>query len=517
MLKLAQIVVIIHLFHYLKIDFKVNQKLPKHLLNSYTMNLKLQSVFYCAFLLISLSAFSQNNLRYEKHLHTNSCAHPTREQYANQHKLKPGERAPIDYQIQATGVVAYTQSIHNAIVKWETGSFSTFSFGTAPGLADIRYTQALGFYSKHTYGHSYEELRKEALTLGTTFNIGDTFYITMDAGLVTEWVSPPLSFNWENLGDPSNEVTIRIETNYGDGGAAPFAGWQATKMMEFYDLVNPIIKSIYGPPARNHDVNIVNDAYAVGLNIYYNGPNQVSSSYAVNADGDLDQPRLMIHELVHAYRDNVGITSNDEWHYVPELNGFEEGMAEAVAIIVMDEFIAQYPNFFNGTEFKIHWNHSRGMPFEWDYDFQNHEQVRNRDYFSSDIATGSHWLRYGMGATAFRKMYIEDPDIFKKFNAEYYSRLNADNNLIPNRALMLDIFDTITTEVERTPVVDWINDQRIFDCDVDEVKKVFMLSFTSINWNSFQADNRIFFLETHQNGKEWIWDTSDAAGLNEVD
>ena len=52
----------------------------------------------------------------------------------------------------------------------------------------------------------------------------------------------------------------------------------------------------------------------------------------LDADGDLDQPRLMVHELVHAYRDNVTISSNDEWHYDPELSGFEEGMAEAVAI-----------------------------------------------------------------------------------------------------------------------------------------------------------------------------------------
>jgi len=68
----------------------------------------------------------------------------------------------------------------------------------------------------------------------------------------------------------------------------------------------------------------------------------------------------MIHELIHAYRDNVGLSSNSEWHYEPELNGFEEGMAEAVALIVMDKFIGLYPNFFSGDEFNIHWNSARG-------------------------------------------------------------------------------------------------------------------------------------------------------------
>jgi len=421
------------------------------------------------------------------------------------------------YAILATGTTAYTQSIHNVIVKWQTGSYSSFRVGTAPGLQDIRWGQGLSAASKHTGGHSYEELRLEALALGTTFNIGDTFYITMDNGLGSEWVSPALAFNWENLGNAANSVTINVETNYGDGGYGPFAAWQETKMMEFYDLVNPIIKDVFGPPSRNHDVHVVNDAYAQGVNIYYNGPNQISSTFNLNADGDLDQPRLMIHELIHAYRDNVGISSNSEWHYEPDLNGFEEGMAEAVAIIVMDRFIDLYPGFFAGDEFKIHWNHSRGMPFSWDYDFQNHEQVRNRNYFSTDIATGSHWLRYGMGATAFRKMYIEDSEIFKKFNTEYYNRLNADHNLIPNRALLVDIFNTVATEVERTPIKDWINDQRILDCETDIEKKVFMLTFTSLSWQSFTQDNRMFFLETHQNGKEWAWTSSDMAGATEID
>jgi len=419
--------------------------------------------------------------------------------------------------ILATGTTAYTQSIHNVIAKWETGSYSNYRIGTAPGLQDIRWGQGLSAPAKYTGGHSYEELRISSLALGTTFNIGDTFYITLDNGLATEWVSDPLQFQWENLGDSSNSINIIVETNYGLGGFGPYTTAEETKMMAFYDLVNPIIKDVFGPPSRNHDIYIVNDAFASGVNIYYNGPNQVSSTFNLNADGDLDQPRLMIHELIHAYRDNVGVSSDSEWHYEPILSGFEEGMSEAVAIIVMDKFIELYPGFFSGDEFKIHWNHSRGMPFSWDYDFQNHEQVSNRDYFSSDIATGSHWVRYGTGATAFRKMYIEDSDIFKKFNAEYYSRLNADHTLIPNRDLVVNIFEEVTTEVERTPVRDWINDQKILDCDTDIEKKVFMLTFTNLSWQSFTQDNRMFFMETHENGLEWKWTSSDQAGVTEID
>jgi len=470
--------------------------------------MKLKLHFFIAFILLSCFIRAQENK--EPHV----CYPPTLDRSV---KKDIGENKNSASIIMATGTEAYTQSIHNVIVKWQTGSYNSFRVGTAPGLQDIRWGQGLSSASKHTGGHSYEELRQEALALGTTFNIGDTFYITMDNGLGSEWVSPALQFLWEDLGTSSNDINIIVETNYGLGGFGPYSSAEETKMMEFYDLVNPIIKDVFGPPSRNHDINIVNDAFASGVNIYYNGPNQVSSTFNLNADGDLDQPRLMIHELIHAYRDNVGVSSDSEWHYEPVLSGFEEGMSEAVAIIVMDKFIELYPGFFAGDEFKIHWNHSRGMPFSWDYDFQNHEQVSNRDYFSSDIATGSHWVRYGTGATAFRKMYIEDPDVFKKFNTEYYSRLNADHTLIPNRDLVVDIFEAVTTEVERTPVKDWINDQRILDCDTDVEKKVFMLTFTSLSWQSFTQDNRMFFMETHQNGLEWKWTSSDQAGTTEID
>ena len=417
-----------------------------------------------------------------------------------------------------TNVDAYTQSIHNAIAKWDAGSCQSFSFGTTAGGNDIRWGQALSSTAKHTGGHSYEELRRSAAAMGTTFNIGDVFYLSLNAGGALD-TAFQLQFAWEDLGNTANVVTIEVETNYGVGGAAAYSASEAIKLMEFYDLINPIIKEIYGPPSRNHIVHVVNDGYAVGVNTYYNGPNQISSNATnyLDVDNDLNQPRLMIHELVHAYRDNVSVSSDSTWHYEPFLSGFEEGMAEGVAIIVMDIFAERYPNFWNGERHKIHWNQARGMPFEWNYDFENHSQITTQDYWSSGQATGSHWIRYGIGATAMKKMYYEDTTVFVKFNEEYYNRLNADHSLLPTRVLMVDIFSTIKTEVERTPIEDWINDQRIFDCTINDGKKVFMLSFTALSWSSFQHDNRIHFMETHQNGLEWNWGSTDPAGTNEVE
>jgi gliding motility-associated-like protein len=417
------------------------------------------------------------------------------------------------------------QGIHNVAAKWYGGSVYRYDIGTGTtGAArnNINSGSLLNNYQTNTGGHSYPELQASALAKGTTFNIGQQFYVNLyyTAASTNPDLSLPATFNWITLGDPSYNVTITVATTYavGSTSALPFTAAQAAKLQAFYDLVNPIVKEVYGPPSINHTVTVVNDAFAVGKNVFYNGPDEISSNNInmVNSYGDLDQPRLLVHELVHAYRDNVCLSTNSMWHYDPALSGFEEGCAEGIALIVMDLFNARYPKFFSTPDFHRHWNEEGGMPFEWNYDFNNHHQITTEDFWSSDIATGSGLLRYGLGATAIRKIYIEDPNAIKNFNAEYYKRLNANHILVPNRSLVVDIFQTVKPVMERTPMAKWIDQQFIFDCKIDQRKKIFMLSYTATWWNGFEHDNRIFFMETHKYGSEWYWQSADQPGANEI-
>ena len=105
--------------------------------------MKLQYSFFFFLLLMSLSLFSQKKIK------PHACHPPIIKR-----NIEINDSNKATPAINATGMVAYTQSIHNVIVKWQTGSFSTFSIGTAPGLDDIRYTQGVGYYAKHTTGHS---------------------------------------------------------------------------------------------------------------------------------------------------------------------------------------------------------------------------------------------------------------------------------------------------------------------------------------------------------------------------
>lgn len=462
-------------------------------------------------------AFSQNE---NKHTCTSPEVHR-----GSESEIRAFNKLNKNSVMKAGGVEAWVESIHSFAATWKTGGYDSFSIGTGsvpngPNRNNIRYGQGLWNTAKTIYGFSYEELRQEALNnpLGPKiFNLGEDFYLHLYNGTIDD-VFGPFQFNWEDLGNSSNSISVTVETQFGINGVGPFTAAQQAKILDFYNKAIPIIESVYGPPSLNQAINVVNDGYSVGKNTFYNGPNWITSSYFVNATNDLDQPRLLLHELLHAWRDNVTISSNNLWHYDPTLSGFEEGMAEAVAVIVMDKFIEQYPTYFNDPRFNIRWGAEPGYAFDWDYDFQNHQQISGTDFWSSDQGTGVHWERYGTASAAFYKMYIEDNDVFKKFNAQYYAQLNNNHSLIPSRAMVVDILSQILPKVEEEDTQTWINNQRIFDCIVTPGKKIHMLSFQGADGVRFMGhDNRLQVIETQNlpGGNEWSWDVYSGGSLTE--
>ncbi|CAM3965718.1 hypothetical protein FLJU110815_09270 [Flavobacterium jumunjinense] len=474
------------------------------------------------FLIFSLF-FIIDSIQSQNH-NSHTCTSP-KEHVRDENEIRMFNQLNKVNAAKAAGVNAWVESIHSFAATWVSGGYDSFSIGTGatPNGANrqnIGYTQGLYITDKTIYGYSYEELRLAALSnpLGSTvFNLGQNFYLHLYNG-GTDDVYGPFQFNWENLGAAANDVSVNVETQFGINGVGPFANWQQIKIMDFYNKVIPIIKTVYGPPSLNQTLNVINDGNSVGINTFYNGPNWITSSYFVNASGDLDQPRLLIHELLHGWRDNVGLSSNNLWHYDPTLSGFEEGMAEAVAVIVMDKFIEQYPNYFNDTRFNIRWGAEPGYAFDWDYDFQNHQQITGTDFWSSDQGTGVHWERYGTASAAFYKMYIEDNNIFKSFNAEYYKRMNNNHSLLTSRALITDILATVLPKVEEEQTLTWINNQRIFDCNVLPGKKVHMLSFQGADGIiDMGHDNRIQVIETQNlpGGNEWSWDVYSGGNLTQ--
>ncbi|WP_341965992.1 immunoglobulin domain-containing protein, partial [Flavobacterium psychrophilum] len=438
----------------------------------------------------------------------------------------------VVYAAQPADVTVTVESVHSVTATWKTSSFDSFSIGTSatagtdPATRNIKYSQGLNTSDKTIYGYSYEELRQwaasptnPAVPGGITFALGQSFYIHLYNG-PTDYVCGPYQFNWTNLGAAGNVVTPVVETAFGLNGAGPFAVWQANNMKDFYDKVVPLIAQIYGPAAHNYTVGVVNDANSVGMNMFMNGPNWIYSSYNANGFGKMSQPRLMVHELIHGWRDNVCVSMNNLWHYEPTLSGFEEGMTEAAAQIVMDKFTTLYPSYFTAADLGYlnkRWGNQEGYAFDWDYDFQNHQQLTNANFMSSDIGIGAHWERYGTASAVFYKMYIEDNNFFKNFNAEYYRRLNAaqSNPNTYTRTDFVNILQTVLPKVEEESMATWVAKQRILDCKVVPGKKVHMLTFNGQDGpRDMGHDNRINAIETQNNiyGDEWSWDVLNGAG-----
>ncbi|GEJ50056.1 hypothetical protein FPKKA176_contig00053-0029 [Flavobacterium psychrophilum] len=461
------------------------------------------------------------------------CGQPKQPEFPKTPTMPSANRSVnVVYAAQPADVTVTVESVHSVTATWKTSSFDSFSIGTSatagtdPATRNIKYSQGLNTSDKTIYGYSYEELRQwaasptnPAVPGGITFALGQSFYIHLYNG-PTDYVCGPYQFNWTNLGAAGNVVTPVVETAFGLNGAGPFAVWQATDMKDFYDKVVPLIAQIYGPAAHNYTVGVVNDANSVGMNMFMNGPNWIYSSYNANTSRKMSQPRLMVHELIHGWRDNVCVSMNNLWHYEPTLSGFEEGMTEAAAQIVMDKFTTLYPSYFTAADLGYlnkRWGNQEGYAFDWDYDFQNHQQLTNANFMSSDIGIGAHWERYGTASAVFYKMYIEDNNFFKNFNAEYYRRLNAaqSNPNTYTRTDFVNILQTVLPKVEEESMATWVAKQRILDCKVVPGKKVHMLTFNGQDGpRDMGHDNRIHAIETQNNtyGDEWSWDVLNGAG-----
>ncbi|WP_348705023.1 hypothetical protein, partial [Tenacibaculum sp. 190524A02b] len=460
------------------------------------------------FALFTLLLYSQKSI--------NICTQ-TKNIYKEKNNIK---RVPLK-SISFINTKAYTQSIHNAIATWNIpGAYRTYAIGTKPGKADIEYYGGISYYLRNTPGASYQELKKSALKQGTIFNISDTFYISLWNGegndlISPDWISPPLKFEWENLGSKTNKLEINIETKFGVANSTPFTLEQQNKIKDFLDKVTPIILDVYGPPARNSFVDILNDEHNNDKGIYYKKTNTLEIKYS-ESKGDFSKPRLLVHEILHAYRDNVILTANSEWNHDDTLSGFEEGMVESAAIIIMDKFIEHYPTFFSDLGYRKYWSSVPGMAFDWDYDFQNHSQLTTTDFFSSGNSTGAAFERYGTAQTCMQKMYIENSNVFKDFNQEYYNRLNSNHDLSPTKELIVSIFEKILPKVEQTPIKKWINEQHILDCKVTPGNKVHLFTYhpSPASPRIRTLDNRIHIYQTQDlpGGNEWTWiemNTSD--------
>ncbi|MFH1312506.1 MAG: FlgD immunoglobulin-like domain containing protein [Candidatus Eisenbacteria bacterium] len=402
-----------------------------------------------------------------------------------------------------SNLTVYVDGIHSAYAQWsasedpESGIDGyAYAIGTQPGLADISWWQSVG-RSTRSYSLSLEEM---GVAEGEKFYFG--VHAANNAGLYSQDVfSDSAWFEWQDLGLPAYNLTIAYaDYGYDSTGTNRIAGWSAEQIAlfdHFLSRMNPIIKDTYGPPSHSYTVTLVKNLYYTGTNIFFPGDNEIHMSEDV-------YPQLLTHELIHAYRDNVILSTDDEWNYHPRLSGFEEAFAQGVSYVCMNRYVDLYPD-----DEVVDSTYLFGSSKDWDYDYQNVPAITTEDFWSDYGGTWLAWTRYELGAAAIRKMYLEDADVLSDFNQEYYSRLNADHDLTTSRDLMVDIFGTILSEVEGLPTAEWIGRQRVFDCTIVPGKKIWVSTQHYPGSQEYFIFQNIYHYETFSNGSDWAyWDGS---------
>ncbi len=400
-----------------------------------------------------------------------------------------------------SNLVISIESVQNFFVSWtasqdaESGiDYYAYAIGSQPGESDLRYWQSTGTTTR-SYSNSLEEL---GLAEGATVFI--SVYALNGAGLQSETAtSDAIKLEWRDFGLQEYELTVAFSTlGYDSTGSNIIAGWsqqQVDTLSHFVSLMVPIIKEIYGPPSRDYTVSLVKNLSYSGSNIFFPTLNEIHMSDFY--------PQLLTHELLHAFRDNVILSTDDNWQYDPQLSGFEESFAQGVSYICMNRYIALYPADYIADSSNLF-----GSSMHWDYDIRNTPAITTEDFWSDDGGMGIFWARYELGAAAMRKIHLEDADFFRKFNAAYYARLNADHSLTTSRDLMIDIIADILPSVENQPTRDWLNKQRIFDCTIKSGRKIWVRT-QHYPWEEFIIFQRIFYYETFSNGSEWShWDNN---------
>lgn len=215
---------------------------------------------------------------------------------------------------------------------------------------------------------------------------------------------------------------------------------------KFLILLMPIMYDILGNPAESFICTFYNREARGSWMSYNNGRSMSCSSRWI--------PRLLIHELVHAWKGKYGFTSNANWHYDSDLSGFEES-AEGLAYVIIHEFIKAYPSHAVSTEML-----KMGAWGNWSaktstYDLHKHDRFTGAgDFWVDSTSTNT---RYNAAAVTAQLLVGHDKYFMKKVLANYYDKITAEPNWRPNRNDLIDLFAEVVPMVNGIDTKDFLN------------------------------------------------------------
>ena len=361
----------------------------------------------------------------------------------------PVEEPPVQHPIHRAAMGAYYEVSTGRIdIKWEDPE-------------DANYVLSLrteGTYGWDIYygGHDLESASVEF----SEFNLsGDEtlvgFFGLTDAAGATITEFPYFRIDLSEVdfpvttsaGDPSNRISYTFATNF------PSSAEQEYR--EFLKRVFPIMYERLGPPAETFTVRFTSPTGAYGLSI-----EAMDHGRIILSDGSF-LPRLLVHELVHVWTGMYAITGDEDWGYNPALSGFEEGMAEALAFEVVQEYVRSYP----GDLETVHILSNRPQQY-WAIGTTNYDAMKNVRW----TGAGEFWThfegppnRYTIAGATVRMILRENPDAMKGFMTRYYEAIRQDPEWRPNRDDIIEMWESESPELNGYPLGEYLDTLPVFN------------------------------------------------------
>ena len=248
------------------------------------------------------------------------------------------------------------------------------------------------------------------------------------------------------VGDPGNRLSYTLRSG--------FTKRIKQEYTEFLNRAFPIVYEYLGPPAETFTIQIRGTRTQDGsFEVIDDGRTLLTDSSFI--------PRLIVHELVHAWKGPYTITSDENWDYDDSLSGFEEGMAEAVAFEIIQEYVRSYPDHSATLEVL------RNRPHQyWAIYTTNYDAIKNVRW----TGAGDFWThtdgppnRYTISAATVQMMLKENPDAMKEFMSQYYETIQEDPGWRPNRDDIIDMWEAVAPELNGYPLGEYLDALPVFN------------------------------------------------------
>lgn len=247
----------------------------------------------------------------------------------------------------------------------------------------------------------------------------------------------------QTIGDPTNELTFVFE-GFDEGTEAA--------LRDYLSVAVPVARRVYGPPAFNLTVKIINDPDVQDIQGGYYDVAANEIHLAPLTGNFVEDTFVLIKLVLHAFHDDT-IFFFDAW---------EEGFAGAAAMAVQTT-----PGVSPG------YNPYDPGPFYCSsvYECENQPALGNSTFYPRSGFGGMLVWRIAMARAAWFKCYIEDPEFFARFNQEYYRRYTP--ALAGDTPGLKDIAASVLPQVEGMSFYEWYERQHVLDTSIRVGPKLF--------------------------------------------